>query len=95
MSVYYAGQTGQIFGVEKPEYTQADDDVEMSHKDYMKGEKTHVLGRKKKKARKRIRLGTSLYKEGRWTADEHKTFVESCLVYGNNWRQVNLIKIIK
>jgi hypothetical protein len=81
----------QIFGIEKPDLMALGNSKEIKeYEEYYKYDKAVYAERKKEKCKKRIRLGPSSYKEGRWTADEHENFVRSCLIHGNNWRQVNL-----
>ncbi len=71
----------RIFGVAKPDEELIDStNNSLVHK--------NALLLKKRKIKKRVRYGSNTFKEGRWTYDEHTKFVKSCLVHGNNWRQV-------
>lgn len=85
MSVYNAGQ---IFGVERAfTLIKEEADSECEEKDKTSAD---LLNRKKKKTKKRLRLGPNTFHEGRWTIEEHRKFLESCKIYKNNWRQVNI-----
>ena len=33
-------------------------------------------------------LQNSSLNNGRWTFEEHKKFIDSCLTYGSNWKKV-------
>lgn len=33
------------------------------------------------------------YRNGRWHPNEHYRFIKGCLLYGNNWKKVNIINI--
>ena len=40
----------------------------------------------------RIRFKSNgIFKNGRWNCIEHEDFINSCLVFGNNWKKVSFI----
>ena len=47
----------------------------------------HQLGPEAKLAKKMILNGT-VYKQGRWTKDEHFRFLEALKLYGKEWKKV-------
>ena len=34
-------------------------------------------------------INDSSFNNGRWTIEEHKKFIDACLLYGSNWKKVN------
>jgi hypothetical protein len=35
------------------------------------------------------------YRTGRWHPTEHYRFIKGCLLHGNNWKKVNILKSYK
>jgi hypothetical protein len=73
----------QIFGVEKKGKSGFEGSTSSDLPVKVKG----------KKMRRNLR-GIPGFNEGRWTEDEHKKFVKSCLIHGNNWKRVNFLFFI-
>lgn len=98
IKIMKAEGTNQIFGIERKGDSSILNITNFSENPSPKKDGERIsyygIGNKKKKPRNRLHLvRESNYKEGRWDSEEHQKFVKSCIIYGNNWRKVNIIFI--
>jgi hypothetical protein len=84
----------KIFGVQRSGELRPKEKFEIFKPINQELNNQNQIRRRKPKLRIHF-FNSSHFKEGRWEEEEHRLFVKSCLIYGNNWRKVNsLFKIL-
>jgi hypothetical protein len=77
----------KIFGVQRSAVFKPKERFEIYEHTKEEPRKVNLVQRRKPK--QRIHFFSSCnFKEGRWDHEEHRLFVKSCLLHGNNWRKV-------